>query len=110
MWDHDTLYADRSSKDGQLLTLPLLWKTKNTNVQNGCKLQFILSFYGDTFWGVALIQIKFGIVKGHSYIYIILFEEAFKYGDSAKFWGYVGTTDGPLCVAFCNFVCNVTSL
>jgi hypothetical protein len=33
MWDHEILYADRSSKDKQLLvTPPLRKKTKNTNM------------------------------------------------------------------------------
>jgi hypothetical protein len=33
MWDYEILYADRSSKDEQLLIRPLLRKTKkNTNM------------------------------------------------------------------------------
>lgn len=35
---------------------------------------------------------------------IILFDEAFKYGDGATVWGYVETNDDPLCVEICNFV------
>jgi hypothetical protein len=31
-WDHEILYADRSSKDEQLLIRPFLSKTKNTNM------------------------------------------------------------------------------
>jgi hypothetical protein len=34
-WDHAILYADRSSKDEQLLRRQFLFKTKNTNVE-GC--------------------------------------------------------------------------
>jgi hypothetical protein len=29
---------------------------------------------------------------------IILFDEAFKYGEGAKFWSYIGTKAEPLCV------------
>jgi hypothetical protein len=40
-----------------------------------------------------------------SFIWIInLFDAVFKYGDDAKFWGYVGINAGPHCVEFCNFV------
>jgi hypothetical protein len=35
---------------------------------------------------------------------IILFDAVFKYGDGAKFSGYVGINAEPLCVGFCNFV------
>jgi hypothetical protein len=38
---------------------------------------------------------------------IILFDEAFKHGDGAKFWGYVETNAEPLRVEFCNFVHTV---
>jgi hypothetical protein len=35
---------------------------------------------------------------------IILFDEAFKYGDGANLLGYVGINAETLCVEFCNFV------
>jgi hypothetical protein len=35
---------------------------------------------------------------------IILFDRAFEYGSSSKFWGYVGTNTEHLCVEFCSFV------
>jgi hypothetical protein len=35
---------------------------------------------------------------------IILFDEAFKYGNCAEFWVYAGTNAEQLCVEFCNFV------
>jgi hypothetical protein len=40
---------------------------------------------------------------------IILFDAAFiKYGDGAKFWGYVVINAEQLCVEFCNFVqCHI---
>jgi hypothetical protein len=39
---------------------------------------------------------------------IILFDAVFKYGDGAKFWGYVGINAEPLCVELCNFVqCHI---
>jgi hypothetical protein len=33
---------------------------------------------------------------------IIWFDEVFKYGDGAKFWGYVQASADPLYVEFCN--------
>jgi hypothetical protein len=40
---------------------------------------------------------------------IILFDAvSIKYGDGAKFWGYVVIKAEPLCVEFCNFVqCHI---
>jgi hypothetical protein len=39
-----------------------------------------------------------------SYICMIaLFDGAFKYGDVAKFWSYIGTNAEPICAAFYNF-------
>jgi hypothetical protein len=35
---------------------------------------------------------------------IILFDEAFEYGDSAKFWCYIATNSESFCVEFYNFV------
>jgi hypothetical protein len=35
---------------------------------------------------------------------IILSEESFKHGGSAKYWGYAGRKARQLCVKFCNFV------
>jgi hypothetical protein len=34
----------------------------------------------------------------------VLFDEAFRYGDGAKFWDYFGTNAETLCIDFCNFV------
>jgi hypothetical protein len=43
-----------------------------------------------------------------SFIWIILFDKAFKYGDSATFRGYVGINVEPLCVEFSNFAkCHI---
>jgi hypothetical protein len=52
---------------------------------------------------------KFYTVKvhGHNYKFILItdfFDSAFKYGDGAKFWGYVGTNVELLWIKFCNFV------
>jgi hypothetical protein len=33
------------------------------------KVKFILLFYGDNSWAVALTQIQFGIAKAHSHAY-----------------------------------------
>jgi hypothetical protein len=37
------------------------------------------------------------ISKGFIWI-IILFDEAFKYDDGVKFWGYVGMNPEPFCI------------
>jgi hypothetical protein len=37
-------------------------------------------------------------------VIIILFDEAFQYGDVEEFWFYVGTNTEWLCVEFCSFV------
>jgi hypothetical protein len=34
-WDHEIFYAERSSKDEQLLVMSVLRKTKNTNMAGG---------------------------------------------------------------------------
>jgi hypothetical protein len=40
---------------------------------------------------------------------VILFDEAFKYDDGEKFWGYVGTSTELLCLEFCNFMqCDIS--
>jgi hypothetical protein len=59
---------------------------------------------------VALRQIKFCAVKYHGqFIWIIiLFDEGFKYGDVAKYRGYVGRNVDLLYAEFC-IVCNVVS-
>jgi hypothetical protein len=41
---------------------------------------------------------------------IVLFDEASKYRDGAKFLGYVVTNTEPLCVEFCNSVQSVNYL
>jgi hypothetical protein len=43
-WDREILYADRSAKDKQHLVIPLLWKTKNTNMAGGWKFKYIFYF------------------------------------------------------------------
>jgi hypothetical protein len=59
---------------------------------------------------ITLRQMKFATVKDHGHTYKfyfnhdILFEEAFKCGDSEKFWGYTGTNAESLCVEFCSIV------
>jgi hypothetical protein len=51
-------------------------------------------------------------VKDHVLCFIliiVLFDEGFKYGDGAKFLGYVGTNAEELSVEFCNFVlCHIS--
>jgi hypothetical protein len=62
-WDHEIWYAVKSSKDGQPLIRPLLREKKSTNIAVGRKFKFIIRFYGDNAWTVALGQIKFCPVK-----------------------------------------------
>jgi hypothetical protein len=39
---------------------------------------------------------------------IVLCDDAFKYGDCVRFWGYIEMNTEPLCVDFCNFVqCHI---
>jgi hypothetical protein len=64
-------------------------------------------FYVDNSWTLARRQVKFYATKNHRHIYnfiwiVIFFDEAFKYGDDANLWGYVGRTADPFCVEFCN--------
>jgi hypothetical protein len=105
MWDHGILYSDRPSEDEQLLLRPLLWKTKNTNMAGGWNLKFTLGFMETTHEPLHLRQIKFGTVKDvpKSIIWIIiLFDKAFKLGNGATFWGYVGTNAESLRAEFYN--------
>jgi hypothetical protein len=37
-WDHEILYADRSSEDEQIVIRPALRETKNTNMESGLNL------------------------------------------------------------------------
>jgi hypothetical protein len=40
----------------------------------------------------------------NSILIIVLFDKTFKYGDGAKFWGYIKTNAEPLCVEFSNVI------
>jgi hypothetical protein len=44
MWDHETLYADRSSKDKQLLIIPFFRNTKNMNMAGSWIFKYIFYF------------------------------------------------------------------
>jgi len=68
-WDHEILYADRSSKVKQLLTRQFLLKNKNMNMAGGWKLKIYILFYRDNSWTVALRQMKFGALKDHEHTY-----------------------------------------
>jgi hypothetical protein len=66
----------------------------------------LILFHGDNSWSTALRQMKFGTVKHHERTYKLhlnrtLFHKAFKYGDGAKCWSYVGTN---ACSAACRFL------
>jgi hypothetical protein len=76
------------------------------------KVKIRICFMQNNSWTVALRQMKFSTVENHRhaynfYIWIhVLFDKAVKYGDGAKFRGYVAKNAEPLCVKFC-FSCNV---
>jgi hypothetical protein len=64
-------------------------------------------FYGKNSRILPLKQMKSGTVKDHGHTYrFYLFDETIKYGDGAKFGGYIGTEAEPLCAEFCIF-CSV---
>jgi hypothetical protein len=72
-------------------------KIKN-NVEAGWKLKFIFCFMETTHELLNLWQMKFGKIHDHGntykcYLNHYLLDEAFKYGDGAKFWGYAATGD-----------------
>jgi hypothetical protein len=106
-WDHDILYADRSSEDEELVIKPLLWKTKNTKIASGGKLKFTfysvertheplrLNEWSSEHWKVTHMQALFEL------FYLM---EFFQYGCISKLWGYVGTNAELNCVELCNFV------
>jgi hypothetical protein len=48
MWYNDTLYADKSLENRQLLIKPLLWETKDTNIAGGWSLKFTFRFMETT--------------------------------------------------------------
>jgi hypothetical protein len=48
MWGHEILYADRSSKDEQLLTRQLLREIKSTNMLGSSNLKFTFYFIQTT--------------------------------------------------------------
>jgi hypothetical protein len=73
----------------------------------------LILFYGDNFWTAVLEQMKFGTVNvhGHSYKFYLIYYFVwlnFKYGDDAKFCGYVWTKAEKTRVEFCIFY-SVTS-
>jgi hypothetical protein len=72
-WDHGILYADRSSKDGQLLMRPFLWKTKKYERGGRLKAKVHILFYEDNSWTVAVRQMKFGIIEDHGHTYKFYF-------------------------------------
>jgi hypothetical protein len=77
--------------------MDFLWNNENMNMEGVWKLQFIFSFMHTTHKPLQFVRkMKFKTVKYHGHTYkfiwiIILFDEASKYGDFEKFWGYVGT-------------------
>jgi hypothetical protein len=95
-WDHEILYTDRYLNYEWLLIRPFLWETKNTNVEGSWILKFVwwcMETTHETFhldkWSLAQSKIM-DILTSFIWI-IILFDRDFKYGDGAKFLGYVWT-------------------
>jgi len=65
------------------------------------RLKFRIHIYGENSWSIAFRQMTFVQWKNMdiptSFLRIkTCIEEAFKYGDGANFWGYVGTNTEPL--------------
>jgi hypothetical protein len=108
-WDHEMLYADRSSMDKQLLVIPLLRKTKNTNMEGGWLFKFILYFIERTLEHFNL-DIRSSVhwntmdIPTICICIIIFFDGDFDCGSGSTFWGYVGTNAELLCVEFYNFL------
>jgi hypothetical protein len=63
----------------------------------------IILYYAFNSWTDPLRQMKFVRIKGHEYTCKFYLKRCFvyrlfKYGDGAKFWGYVQTNTEPLSV------------
>jgi hypothetical protein len=69
MWDHEILYADRSSRGKQLSMRTPFQKTKSTNMMEQLKVNIHILFYGQNSWTVELRQIKFCALKDHGHTY-----------------------------------------
>jgi hypothetical protein len=87
---------------------------KNKKYEHGGRFNVKIHslFCGDNSWTVALRQMNFGIIRDHGHTYKLylnhFFYAVFKYGDGAKFWGYIVINSEQLCVEFCNFVqCHI---
>jgi hypothetical protein len=95
----------RSSKEEQLLIRPFFCEKRKIRMRRAVEIHIL--FYGDNSWTLARRHVKFYATKNHRHIHnfisiVIFFDEAFKYGDDANLWGYVGRTADPFCVEFCN--------
>jgi hypothetical protein len=93
-WDHEMVYADRSSK-GQ----DCFCEESNKKYEHGVRLsvRIHILFSRDTVhWKSMGLPTIF--------IWMFFFAWAFQFGDGEKSWGYVGTNTEPLCGEFCNFV------
>jgi hypothetical protein len=106
-WDHNILYADRSSEDEQLLTRPLLRECKNTKMAVCSKLYFIFYFMERTHEPLHLEKwsfVRWKILDIRTVTWIIIFfDGAFEYGGFSKCWCYVWTNAELLCVELSNF-------
>jgi hypothetical protein len=113
IWKYEIVYADRSSKDEQLLKRPLLRKTKKYEHAGRLKLKH--TFYSMERTHKQLYLDKWSLVHWNilymltSLIWIVVFfDGTFEYGGGSKFWGYVWSNAELLCVEVCNFVqCNI---
>jgi hypothetical protein len=68
-WDHCSLQADISSKDGQVLIRLFLCRKQKYKRRGRLKVKIHVYFYGDNKWTVKLIQMKFGTIKHHGHAY-----------------------------------------
>jgi hypothetical protein len=67
--NHEILYAEKFSKDEQVVIRPVLRKTKKFEDGGLMKIKKISTFCGDESRTVSLRQMMFGIVKDHRHTY-----------------------------------------
>jgi hypothetical protein len=70
-WDHEILYADRSSGDEKLLIRPFFPDTQKYEYGGWLKFKMYTLFYGHNSRTVALRQTTFGAMKDHKHTIFI---------------------------------------
>jgi hypothetical protein len=104
-WDHEMVYADRSSKGPDCFC-----EESNKKYEHGVRLSVRIHILcsRDNWGTAALTQLKFCTLKVHGLTYNFYLNVFLCLSFSIRRWrkilGYVGTNTEPLCVGFCNFV------